>query len=122
MGPVESDGDWMPEYQGAITRKQAYQKGGESLDLYIGYYPVQKQGEELINGLNRISNPEVWHSRNPKGRVWQVDDRVVLEQLLERGDGVKRLVWSWYRVAGRETVNPYHAKVFKIWGLVKGNP
>ena len=55
-GPVASDDDWMPEYHGAITRKQAYQKGSERVTLFIGYYPVQKQGEEVINDLNRISN------------------------------------------------------------------
>ena len=121
-GPADSDNDWMPEYRGAIARKQAYQKGDKHIDLYIGYYLVQKQGKELINDLNRISNRDIWYSRNPKGRLHQVGDRMVLEQLLERDGGEQRLVWYWYRVAGQYTVNPYQAKVLQVLGLVTGNP
>jgi len=121
-GPAESDNDWMPEYRGAIARKQAYQKGDKRIDLYIGYYLVQKQGEELINDLNRISNRDIWYSRNPKGRLHQAGDRGVLEQLLERDSGEQRLVWYWYRVAGQYTVNPYQAKALQVLGLITGNP
>ena len=32
-GPVASDDDWMPEYHGAITRKQDYQKDSERVTL-----------------------------------------------------------------------------------------
>ena len=121
-GPVDSDNDWMPEYRGAIARKQAYQKADKRIDLYIGYYRVQKQGKELINDLNRISNQDIWHSRNPKGRLRQTTDQVVLEQLLERESGEQRLVWYWYHVTGWYTVNPYQAKALQVLGLVTGNP
>jgi len=122
QGPADSDNDWMPEYPGAIARKQAYQKGDERIDVYLGFYPLQKQGEELINDLNRIGNQDIWHSRNPKGRLQQAGDRVVLEQWLEKEGGERRLVWYWYRVAGRYTVNPYQAKALQVLGLVTGNP
>jgi exosortase A len=121
-GPVASDDDWMPQYQGAITRKQVYQKGSERAILYIGYYPVQKQGEEVINDLNRISNKDVWQTRYPRARLRQTDDQPVLEQLLEKNGGVQRLVWYWYRVAGRHTTNRYEAKVLQVLGLVTGKP
>jgi exosortase A len=120
-GPAESDNDWMPKYRGAITRKQTYQKGDKYIDLYIGYYRVQKQGKELIYYANRIANQDIWHSQNPKGKLRQTSDRVVLEQLLEKDDGVQRLVWYWYRVAGRDTVNSYQAKALQVLGLVTGN-
>jgi EpsI family protein len=121
-GPVASDDDWMPEYHGAITRKQAYQKGSEQVTLYIGYYPVQEQGKELINDLNRISNTHVWRTRYPRGRLQQAGNQPVLEQLLEKGGGAKRLVWYWYRVAGRNTTNRYEAKALQVLGLVTGKP
>jgi exosortase A len=121
-GPVASDNDWMPEYRGAITRKQAYQKDGERVDLYIGYYPVQRQGEELIGYLNRISNEHVWHTRNPKGSLQQAGNMAVLEQLLEKGGSAQRLVWYWYSVAGWQTTNKYQAKTLQVLGLVTGKP
>ena len=121
-GPVASDDDWMPEYHGAITRKQAYQKESERVILYIGYYPVQKQGEEVINDLNQISNKPVWQTRYPRARLQQAGDQPVLEQLLVKGGGTKRLVWYWYRIAGRHTTNKYEAKALQVLGLITGKP
>lgn len=119
-GPIATDDDWMPEYHGAITRKQAYQRNGERVYLYIGYYLAEVQGEELINDLNRISNEDVWHPRNPEGRLRQVGDLPVLEQVLVKGRSAQRLVWYWYHVAGQYTTNKYQAKALKLLGLVTG--
>jgi EpsI family protein len=121
-GPTESDSDWLPEYHGAISRKQVYRKDGEQVELYIGYYPAQKQGQELINDLNRIDNPEEWRSRNPRGSLRRLGDREVLEQELGKSSGVQYLVWYWYGVAGQMTVNPYQAKGLQVWGLLTGKP
>jgi exosortase A len=120
-GPIKSDNDWMPKYRGAIAQKQAYQKGEQRIDLYIGYYRVQRQSKELIYYANRISNQDIWHSRNPKGSLKQTNDRMVLEQLLEKDGGKQRLVWYWYCVAGFDTTNRYYAKALQILGLITGN-
>ena len=120
-GPADSDNDWMPEYRGAIARKQAYQKGNKRIDLYVGYYLEQKQGKELIFYLNRVGNQDIWHFRNTKGSLRQTNNRTVLEQLLEKDSGELRLVWYWYNVAGWNTVNPYQAKALEVLGLITGN-
>jgi len=112
--------DWMPVYHGAITHKSAYQRNGEQLTIFIGYYPGQRQGEELINRLNRISNEDVWHIRYSRAHTIQVEDQSVLEQLLEKSNGKKRLVWYWYNVAGHRTTNKYEAKVLQILGFLTG--
>ena len=83
---------------------------------------MQKQGEEVINDLNRISNKDVWQTRYPRARLRQTDDQPVLEQLLEKGGGAQRLVWYWYSVAGLHTTNKYEAKVLQVLGLVTGRP
>jgi EpsI family protein len=121
-GPVASIDDWMPQYRGAIARKQAYQKDGERVDLYIGYYPVTRQGEELIASYNRISNEDVWNISNPRGNLRQASELVVLEKLLKKRDGTQRLVWYWYRVAGRHATNKYRAKASQVLGLLTGKP
>ncbi|MGD8854487.1 MAG: EpsI family protein, partial [Gammaproteobacteria bacterium] len=99
-GPVSLEDDWVPEYRGAITRKQAYQNFGKRVYLYLAYYPVQRQGKELINDLNQISNKRVWRAVYPRGQSGSTGDVQILEQLLEHEDGRKRLVWYWYDVAG----------------------
>lgn len=121
-GPVDSRNDWMPDYRGAVTRKQDYVKDSARVTVYVGYYPSQRQGEELVNALNRISNNDTWRTHYAHAGVRQNGDRYVLEQLIERNDGTKKLVWYWYRVAGRLTTNKYVVKVLQVMGLMLGKP
>ncbi|MBT8439285.1 MAG: EpsI family protein [Gammaproteobacteria bacterium] len=121
-GPLLSEDDWMPEYHGAVTAKQAYIKGADQVTLYLGYYPVQKQGEELINDLNRISNEGVWRTHYPHAQAKKVGHGQVLEQLLTKHTGGEKLVWYWYRVAGRDTTSSYEAKLYQLLGLITGRP
>ena len=120
-GPVDRNDDWLPEYHGAIVKKQAYTRDGRDILLYVGYYPAQKQGEELISYSNRINNPEVWQTKytRAKGRV--LDDMQVLEQKLESGRGRQRLVWYWYSVGGILTTKTYVAKALQVLGALTGN-
>lgn len=118
---VGSD-DWMPVYHGAVNQKQFYRKGNNEVVLYMGYYPAQNQGEELINDLNAISNKKVWDIVYPRARLQDVGSRQVLEQLLVNDVKKQRLVWYWYNIAGKATTNKYEAKVFQVLGLLKGKP
>ena len=115
-----SSDDWMPVYHGAITHKNVYQKDSGQVTVYIGYYPTQRQGEELINDLNRISNVDVWRTRYPRAKSIQVGEHRVLEQVLEKINKKQRLVWYWYRVAGRITTNRYEAKALQLYGFLIG--
>ena len=113
--------NWMPEYHGAVNLKQYYIKNGNKVALYVGYYPYQKQGKELINELNHISARERWHTVYPKARVRNIGSQKILEQLLENNEKKQRLVWYWYNVAGMVTTNKYEAKILQIIGLIAGN-
>jgi len=113
--------DWTPQYRGAIARKITFNnKIGQQIYFYMGLYPTQKQGEELINDLNRISDNKIWYSGYQRATLYNVGGRQVLEQLLEKKDGRQRLVWYWYHVAGQNTVNKYQAKALQVLGLMKG--
>jgi exosortase A len=112
--------DWLPVYHGAENRKSIYQKDGNQIVAYIGYYPVQQQGEELINELNHISNEDIWRKIYTRARIRGDIDHQVLEQLLQKADGSQRLVWYWYNVSGHITVNKYEAKLLQVLGLLTG--
>lgn len=112
---------WNPLYRGAIAHKMAFHdKNNRVMYLYLGMYPTQRQGEELINDLNKISDDKIWRIMYQRAKVYNVNGHQVLEQLLERSDGTQRLVWYWYRVAGQNTVNKYQAKVLQVLGMLKG--
>ena len=118
---VTEDDGWMPQYHGSITHKMTFKnKAGQQVFFYMGLYQTQKQGEELINDLNRISDEKIWHSRYQREKLYNANGRQVLEQLLENNDGTLRLVWYWYHVAGMHTVNKYQAKALQVLGLMQG--
>ncbi|MDB4575598.1 EpsI family protein, partial [bacterium] len=113
--------DWTPQYRGAIAHKMTFNNQvGQQVHFYMGLYATQKQGEELINDLNRISDDKIWHSGYQTEKLHNIGGRQVLEQLLEKKDGTQRLVWYWYRVAGKDTVNKYQAKALQVLGLLNG--
>ena len=119
-GPSETHDGWMPEYHGAIAALRAYHRDGDDVYLYIGYYPRQSQGRELINELNHIANAGVWRTEPLAERAVSVDDRPVLETVIISPTGRQRLVWYWYRVSGKQTTNRYSAKALQVLGQVTG--
>ena len=119
-GPSASPDTWMPVFHGAVAGKSVYQKDEHELYLYIGYYPKQKQGSELIYYQNRISNEELWRTMYLHGRAVTIDSQTVLEQELESVSGKRRLVWYWYRIAGFNTTNQYKAKGLQLLGMMMG--
>ncbi len=122
MGPAESGNDWLPIYKGAIAGKADYSRQAESVSLFVAYYLRQKQGEEVINVNNRISNRKVWRPKYTRARNRQVLDYDINEQLLEKGKLKKRLVWYWYVIGGQVTTNKYEAKVLQLAAILKGTP
>jgi exosortase A len=121
-GPSVSPDTWMPVFHGAVAGKSAYQKDGYELYLYIGYYPIQKQGSELIFYRNRISNEDQWRTMHLHGHTVTIDGQTVLEQEVRSVSGRQRLVWYWYRVSGFNTTNQYKAKGLQLLGMMTGEP
>ena len=119
-GPMLTQDRWVPVFQGAISGMRAYGKDGKELYLYVGYYPVQDQGKELIYYLNRITNDEVWRPATRPERVTTTNNHTVIERVLESPVGQQRLVWYWYRVAGEPTTTEIEAKVLQVRGLLLG--
>ncbi len=112
--------DWEPFYPGAVTGKHEYRNNGNAVFMYVAYYPVQSQGKELINDLNRIAGKSIWKASNAKVRIAELSGIPVLEQRLKTDSGRQRLVWLWYEVAGWRTTNRYAAKLFKVAGAIMG--
>ena len=121
-GPMTSANDWLPEYHGAISAKSDYLVQGKNVSLFIAYYPFQKQGTEVINDLNRISNKKSWRTKYSHARLKQRQAFDVMEQVIENSQNNKRLVWYWYNIGGQLTVNKYEAKVLQLAGLLMGQP
>ena len=119
---MDSVNDWMPQYHGAISKKSDYLVRGGHVSLFIAYYPFQKQGKEVINDLNRISNKKIWRTKYPHARVKHLQSHDLLEQIIENKKNEKRLVWYWYNIGGDVTINKYEAKLLQLAGILMGRP
>jgi exosortase A len=119
-GPLASEDGWMPVYHGAMVQRRSYRRDAQAVQLFLGYYPAQRQGRELIYALNRISDDVTWSQLYAHPHERRVGDQWVLEQELIDAEGHKRLVWYWYHVAGQQTVNRYAAKLLQVLGLLTG--
>lgn len=119
-GPVSLTDSWQPVYHGASDLRGGYHKDGSVVLLYLGVYPQQSQGRELINDLNRISNNEIWQQTGAKRRIVSSNGLSVNETELASTGGRRRLVWYFYRVAGHATANRYVAKALQVAGLLTG--
>jgi len=117
-GPYPDESEWRPDFAGAIERRGEYRKDGQSVQVYLAFYPTQAQGAELINAQNSVFDAE--QSRRlaesefsvplPEGMVWPVHATQI-----SSGD-MSRLIWHWYEVDGDATTNPILAKAYEVRG------
>jgi exosortase A len=119
-GPSSPNDDWTPVYHGASELRGDYHKDNVRVLVYVGFYPRQSQGSELINDLNSLSNLPQWQQVGGTLQVTSDTGLSMLETVLLSADGQRRLVWYVYRVGGRYTTSRYMAKVLQVLGLLTG--
>jgi len=119
-GPAPLTDSWMPVYHGASESRRGYRKDGARVLLYVGFYPQQSQGRELINELNSIGDNENWQQSGANRPVVSSNGLPVIEAELGSPGGRRRLVWYFYRVAGHDTTSRYVAKFLQVAGLLAG--
>jgi len=122
--------DWEPRVVGADGQRRVfYEKDGlgqyDLAGLYLSVYRRQRQGAELVSSDN-VMVPQkhpIWSDTAIVPMKVQVaDQRLSVEQhsLLSR-EGQRLLVWTWYRVAGHHTANPYLAKMIEAVSRLGGS-
>ena len=90
------------------------------MTLYLGLYARQQQGHELVYYNNRIAEPDIWREMVRLENLSPPQIMQVREHRLVSTDGQRRIVWSWYRVAGRTTTSRYMVKLLQVAGLLTG--
>lgn len=102
--------DWKPVYVGAAVELQrAYERGGEVVGLYVGYYRDQKPGSELIQTWNLFLDPKLeedydsgWKRSALTHRTFTGGgDPIPLTQVDIEGPGTRLRVWRLYWIGGR---------------------
>jgi EpsI family protein len=103
---------WMPLYVGERARALAtYRKGDAEVSLFLAYYARQTPGHELIQWDNRLvtSKDKTWAQVEVRRQTVFPDLNV--QRTLLSGSAGKLVVWSWYWLGDRETLDERRAKL-----------
>lgn len=112
---------WRPAYVGADEiRSRSWQRGDERARVDRVVYLEQRQGKELIGSDNRLAPDSVTVGSRLLGPI-QPGGRTVQEAVLDFGTE-RRLVWSWYVVAGEATPSASKAKLLGLEGFLRRKP
>ncbi len=113
---------WQPIFNGADQELRLnFQDGGRQGAAYLAYYARQDQGKELVNDLNAVYDKKHWELVSKQIRHIEhpgMPNASVLELVVRTPGGRTWLVWYWYHVADRSTVNPRTAKLLQLWDLL----
>lgn len=116
--PVAREVTWKPEFVGADAEgTQVYAAGGREVQWYFAYYVKERQGAELISAANSVGgNKKDWTETSARRVTARIDgdDISVQEQVFQSRSGQRRLVWTWYWIAGEYTASPYYAKLIQV--------
>jgi EpsI family protein len=108
--------EWRPRYEGAAASIfQTYRKDGRAVALYLGYYPRQRAGAELVTSTNImvVQKHPVWSNVGESNTRETIgSDTIDLRQTRLRSPQQRLLVWDWFRISGRDLTNPYVAKLY----------
>jgi exosortase A len=123
-GPVD---EWRPVYFGAAAeRLLRFRRDGVEVDLFVAYYPVQRQDAEVVNDNNSPFDGEVWERHGLRvvpDQVLMGSDIPASEFLVHReGFAGERTIWRTWWIDGRFTTDAVQAKLWQISGLLSGRP
>ncbi len=122
-GPHASVDPWRPQYMGASAEQRVeYRHDHGSVHVYIAYYAQQRPGAELVNSENTLFDRLNERRLDAGVETITLDDGApwtVRALRINTGHG-ERLIWSWYVVAGKTTVNPIVAKLYEVRARVFG--
>ena len=117
---------WEPQYAGFSEKLIArFESSAGIVDVYVVYYANQKQGSELINVNNTLTDQERWVAldRTLSRRsveIGQEEMHEVNSIVISDASGLDQAVWYWYNVGGSNTASEITAKLYQFSSLASG--
>jgi len=116
VGPGTVESSWHPLFVGSREQKGLYKKGDKQVEVYLEYYARQKQGTELVGWQNKVYDKSIAKrleggedmAELPGKKPWPV------RYMQIRSAEGTRLIWYWYEINGKPTINRLSAKLYEI--------
>ena len=91
-----------------------YRSGSDEVQLFVAFFPQQRQGVEAISNENELAEDLFRYARMGTVVATMGSEQVPVNQAraMVQAKGVlhEHLVWQWYRVAGHSLINRYAGK------------
>jgi len=116
---------WQPAYgHPDATAHSTFRRGREQVDVFVAFYPTQRQDAEAINEAHRVADQDAWkeYSITVAAPRVELQPGVVGEEFLIRATASdrRRVVWRTAWINGRFVVDPAEAKVQQLLGFLTG--
>lgn len=118
--------DWKPRYIGySKSDKTTYRSKDAKVELFLTYYAIQKQGEELVGWHNVLApggqqiSKEI--SRKTKEEDFNGNKFQLVESRLKLLKSDRRFIaWRWNWVSGEHTANDFKTKILGLKAKLLG--
>ena len=111
---------WEPVTHGANEQFFLSNNSTKPVQLYVGFIKFQYQGTEVVSDSNIMVNRDEWEIQSDK--FINDNDVNVREYVLKsRRNGKEFMLWTWYRVDEKNTALALKAKIYELYGYLKGD-
>ncbi len=107
-----------PQVNGAKERVYVANEFTPPVQLYLLRVLRQTQGREVVSSNNRLFDEERWRLISSQPAL---NGKVNEMRIRSNATGEVYLLWSWFRVNGRNTASDIKAKWYELIGYVKGD-
>lgn len=124
--PVPAPLDWQPRFSGhRASLRQAFERDGRRVVLYVAYYAGQTEGHEMVNSANVLVPPAdpLWREVARGGATLDGPGRSqeARTATISGPSGRFDVVW-WYWIDGRTTTSDTVAKLLHAWSRLTRRP
>lgn len=124
--PVPAPLDWQPRFSGhRASLRQAFERDGRRVVLYVAYYAGQTEGHEMVNSANVLVPPAdpLWREVARGGTTLDGPGRPqeARTATISGPSGRFDVVW-WYWIDGRTTTSDTVAKLLHAWSRLTRRP
>jgi EpsI family protein len=117
----DTDSSWQPTFPGADQQRQFVytNSAGQTVELYTVAYRTQRQGAELVGSGSTLTGKRF---KVRSERIIDTPTGAFRETETMDHAGARSLIWSRYKIAGRDFVTPVASQLWYGLNATVSNP
>lgn len=116
---------WRPSFETpGVEEALAFDCDGQPINVFVARYASVLQGAELISSSHHPVPPS-WDRFSSTSEHSIIDGDGVVQEVVEvvvSGSANKAIIWYWYDIDGRISIDPLHTKILQVMALAQRRP